>query len=224
MPQARAPLPLRGGTSIAPGPPVNFRRGLRAAAGVGLGLWLGLAWVIDRVGADASAPWPSAGPEVLVVLGARVEADGTPSPTLRSRVEHAAAVWRGRPGAFVLFSGGVGTHGASEASVARDLALSLGVPAGQCLVEEASHSTAQNAFFSARLLRARFPRGVHVTVVSDPYHLLRARLLFQRASGAEVSISPVLDAPRHRDGLSRVGWALREVPALLKDAVTTTAE
>ncbi len=203
---------------------MRLRRGLQAAAGVGLGLWLGLAWAIDRAGTDASAPSPMTGPQVLVVLGARVEADGTPSATLRSRVEHAVTVWRSRPDAFVLFSGGVGTYGASEASVARNLALALGVPPARCLLEEASHSTAQNALFSVRVLRERFPRGAHVTVVSDPYHLVRAAMLFRRASGAEVDASPVLDAPRHRHWPSRVAWALREVPALLKDAVTTTPE
>ena len=189
------------------------RRLLVTAVGVCLTAWLGLAWLVDHEGASGWKTYSSGEPEVVVVLGARVNEDGTASPTLRARVEHAVKTF---PRGLFLFSGGVGTYGASEASVARAVALELGVPPERCLIEEESHSTAQNARFSVRLLREKYPRGFHVTVVSDPYHLLRASMLFKR-QGEAPSASPVLDAPRHREWPSRALWALREVPALLKD-------
>lgn len=96
-----------------------------------------------------------------------------------------------------------------------------GVSRERCLLEEESHSTLQNAAFSLRVLRARFPRGFHVIVASDPYHLPRARRLFERLGGAPVSTSPVLEAPRHRQWPSRAWWALREVPAMVKDLLAT---
>lgn len=183
-------------------------------------LTLGLAWRVDRVGAaddlHAADIYPD-GVTALVVLGARVSSDGRPSDTLRARVEHAVRLFP-RSGAKVLvFSGGVGAFGASEASVARDLAVSLGVPPERCLVEEDSHSTRENARFTMDLLERRFGhRRLGVIVVTDPYHLLRAGMLFAR-EGAEVGTSPVLDAPRNRDWSQRLAWTLREVPATLKD-------
>lgn len=197
-----------------------FPRMLGLGCGCLTTLTLGLAWRVDHVGAtdhlEGAHAWPD-GPVALVVLGARVDPDGRPSETLRARVEHAVRLFP-RSGAEVLvFSGGVGTFGASEASVARDLAISLGAPAALCLVEEDSHSTAENARYTMDLLERQFGRRrLGVIVVSDPYHLLRAAMLFSR-EGAEVGTSPVLDAPRHRAWDSRLAWTLREVPATLKD-------
>lgn len=120
------------------------RRAFLAALGVLLATWVLLAWLIDRAGVVPDESDTEGTQEVVVVLGARVDEDGRPSLTLRTQVEHAVRVLERWPAAVVLFSGGVGTFGASEASVARDLALSLGVPIERCLVEEASHSTAQD--------------------------------------------------------------------------------
>lgn len=186
-------------------------------------LAVGLAWFIDHVGRAESAAaahvYPD-GPHAMVVLGARVEADGQPSPTLRARVAHAVRAFPGSGATVLVFSGGVGRHGRAEAEVARDLAVSLGAPAALCLVETDSHSTRENARFTMRLLRQRFGgERLGVVLVSDPYHLLRAGLLFER-EGAVVGSSPVLDAPRHVDPLARLGWTVREVPATLKDVVS----
>ena len=162
------------------------------------------AWFIDHEGTlDTSTP-----SDALVVLGARVDPDGNPSPTLRARVVHAVALYRQGLAPKLVFSGGVGDFGDSEARVSQRLAISLGVPETACLLEEASHSTAQNAAFTASLLRAH---ELHtVIVVTDPYHLPRALRLFA-LEGVPASGSPVLDAPRHRELTSRLGWTLREV-------------
>ena len=164
------------------------------------------AWRIDHEGrVDTATP-----SDALVVLGARVDADGSPSPTLRARVEHAVALYRQGLAPKLVFSGGVGDFGDSEARVSRRLALSLGVPAAACLLEEQSHSTAQNAAFTAMLLQRHSLRTV--IVVTDPYHLPRALRLFAR-EGVPATGSPVLEAPRHHDALARLGWTLREVLA-----------
>ncbi len=199
---------------------MRLRRVVLAAMGLGLTAWALLAWAIHHEGRAPREMYRVDAHEVIVVLGARVDQDGRASPTLKARVEHAVKrLASSPPGTVLLFSGGVGTYGASEASVARELALQLGVPAHRCLVEEESHSTLQNAVFSLRLIRSRFPRGAHVIVVSDPYHLARARRLLEGLAGRTVSTSPVLEAPRDQFWLSRVWWTLREVPALAKDLV-----
>lgn len=167
------------------------------------------AWRIDRAGVDDDAT-PS---DAIVVLGARVRPDGQPSPTLRARAAHAAELFHRGLAPRLVFSGGVGDSGASEASVARDVAIALGVPADACLLEEDSHSTAQNAAFTANLLRRERLRSI--IIVTDPSHLPRARRLFE-ARALTVTGSPVLNAPRHVAPAERVYWTLREVAASLR--------
>ena len=198
------PLALRG----APG---RLRRWLLVGLGaVTLG-FCGLTFVVDHFGQREGA-LASGGADVVVVLGARVLADGTPSGTLRARTEKAVELYRQGVAPRLLFSGGVGVYPPAEARVMRELAVSLGVPAEACLLEEESHSTEQNAHLSARVLRELGAR--RVVVVSDPYHLLRARQYF-RLEGYEVATSPALLAERNVAAVDRFYWTVREAVALL---------
>lgn len=167
------------------------------------------AWCIDHEGVVDDA----AVSDVIVVLGARVQPDGSPSPTLKARAEHAAKLFKRGLAPTLIFSGGVGDFGNSEASVARDVVVKLGVPPEACLLEEDSHSTKQNAQFTARLMRERALKSV--IVVTDPSHLPRAKRLFSDEQ-LTVTGSPVMNAPRHVEPSERLYWTLREVAASLK--------
>jgi uncharacterized SAM-binding protein YcdF (DUF218 family) len=146
------------------------------------------------------------------VLGARVLPNGQPSPALRARIEKAVDLYHQGVAPRLLFSGGVGVNPPSEARVMRELAVQLGVPSEACLLEEQSHSTEQNARFSAELLRSLGAR--RVVVVSDPYHLLRARQYF-RLHGFEVATSPAFLTARNMQLVDRIYWTVREAAALL---------
>ncbi|PTL77156.1 YdcF family protein [Vitiosangium sp. GDMCC 1.1324] len=195
------PLALRKG----PGP---VRRWLYVGLGVATFGLYGMAFVVDRFGQRERAV-PS---DVLVVLGARVLPGGEPSSALRARVEKAVALYRQGLAPRLLFSGGVGVNPPSEAQVMRELALRLGVPSEACLLEERSHSTEQNARFSSDMLRSLGAR--RVVVVSDPYHLLRARQYF-RLHGFEVATSPAFLSDRNLRTSDRIYWTVREAIALL---------
>ncbi|MGB3553954.1 MAG: ElyC/SanA/YdcF family protein, partial [Jannaschia sp.] len=65
---------------------------------------------------------------IALVLGAAVWADGSPSPTLRLRVDHAVALWHAGRVDAICVAGGAGTHGPPEGQVGRDLARAAGVP------------------------------------------------------------------------------------------------
>jgi uncharacterized SAM-binding protein YcdF (DUF218 family) len=195
------PLALRKG----PGP---VRKWLFVGLGVATFGLYGMAFVVDRFGRHERAV-PS---DVVVVLGARVLPGGQPSPALQARIEKAVELYHQGLAPRLLFSGGVGVHPPSEARVMRELAVRLGVPSEACLLEEQSHSTEQNARFSADVLRSLGAR--RVVVVSDPYHLLRARQYF-RLEGFEVATSPALLSERHMRLIDRFYWTLREAAALL---------
>jgi uncharacterized SAM-binding protein YcdF (DUF218 family) len=117
-------------------------------------------------------------PQAVVVLGAEVLGPGSPTPAVRRRLERGVEVWHrsGRPALVVC--GGVGGAGVSEASVMRDLAVGLGVPREAVVLEEASRNTLEQAVAVAGLARQR--SWDSVVVVSDRFHLPRARFLFRR--------------------------------------------
>src|SRR5205807_2290447 len=153
---------------------VGVRRTLLLVAGlVTLGVF-GLAFAVDRYGQRDRAKKSPA----IVMLGARVLSGGIASGSLRARAEKAAQLYREGVAPLVVFSGGIGVNPPAEAELARQIAISEGIPPGACLVEADSHSTDENARFTAKLLK---DRGItEAVLVSDPYHLLRASRYFRR--------------------------------------------
>lgn len=149
--------------------------------------------------------------QAIVVLGARVLPGGEPGSALRARVERAVALFHEGLAPLLVLSGGVGAHPPSEAQVMREVATALGVPEEACVLEERSRSTRENARYTSELLRAR---GItDVVVVSDAYHLFRARRSF-RLEGFEVrTVAAALDG-RNVSLVDRARWTIREALAI----------
>nr|AYM53963.1 hypothetical protein [Pyxidicoccus sp.] len=188
--------------------PGRLRRLLLVAGGALTFGVFGLAFVVDRFGQRERVEAADA----VVVLGARVLPGGVPSGALRARTEKAVELYQRGLARRLVFSGGVGVNPPSEARVMLALATRLGVPAEACVLEEESHSTEENARFAAKLLREAGAR--RVVVVSDPYHLLRARQYF-RLNGLDVGTSPALETERNLNAVDRFYWTVREAIALL---------
>ena len=121
--------------------------------------------------------------DALVVLGAAIWANETPSPALRRRALHAAALYQKGLAPKIIGSGGLGRFPPSEAEMIRRICVAEDIPEADILLEDASHSTLENVLFSARILRGMNARTL--VVVSDKYHLARATLCF-RFLGFEV--------------------------------------
>ena len=66
--------------------------------------------------------------QAIVIFGAAVRPDGSPSPTLRRRVEAAAAFGAGLPAPLYVPTGGKGRHGPAESAVMEALLREHGVP------------------------------------------------------------------------------------------------
>jgi len=149
--------------------------------------------------------------DALVVLGAAVWADETPSPSLRRRALHAVALYRQGVAPRIIGSGGLGRFPPTEAEMIRRICVANGVPEADILLEDASHSTLENVLFSARILRQM--NASRVVVVSDKYHLARATLCF-RFLGFEAKGS---GPDRGKTGTPLRKWLyyyLREIAAL----------
>lgn len=150
----------------------------------------------------------AAAADVIVVLGAGLEPGDRPSRAMNRRIQQAATLYARGLATNLICSGGTGVgRNRSEAAVCGDGLQQRGVPAGAILLEENSHTTEENALYSAAMIADRGWQGV--ILVSDGYHLLRARWLFGRLS-QPVLTSPAADPPP----AWHVLYVLREVGAL----------
>ena len=153
---------------------------------------------------------------LLVLFGAAVRADGSPSETLARRVGYAAAAAEHDPGLTIFCSGGVGRHGPSEGSVmARMLAGS--VSASRLHLDEASRDTLETVRAASTYARAHGLTAVQSC--TDGYHQPRVRMLFT-LQGLRCTALPL---PRR--GSRRAQWRmrLREAAAIPYDLVAGAA-
>ena len=127
-------------------------------------------------------------PQVMIVLGCKVEEQG-PSVLLRDRLEEALDYWEEHPGLTIVVSGGQGPNEpTTEARAMADYLIDAGVPEEQLLLEDQSHNTDQNLRYTMALLEEEdLEPGEGVVIVSNGFHLARARLLAERAGFEQVS-------------------------------------
>ena len=152
------------------------RIGWRTVMCLGLALVIGLeCCVISGMNAV-----PPDGLKYLIVLGARVEADGSPSKALRRRIDAAAEYLSENPETMVVATGGMGTDEViPEAHCIKNELVKLGVDETRILVEDQSTTTAENMAFSMRLMEDG--TEAKVGIVSNNYHVFRALLLAEHA-------------------------------------------
>lgn len=121
----------------------------------------------------------------IVVLGVPLLRDGTPSESLMARVRRAAEMAQIHPSAFVVVTGGAAANEFVEAQGMAQELIILGVESRRILLEPFARTTLDNAAFTFRLLEGLWPHAgrqpVKLTLVSEPYHAVRALRLFAAA-------------------------------------------
>jgi len=162
----------------------------------GAATFLYLGWRINRTGASDRAQRADA----IVILGARVEADGRAGPDLRVRTQHAVDLFQRGLAPYLICTGGYEGDRLSAASVACDLAVAQGVPPEKVLRAEGSMTTREDAASAAALMAAHGWKTANL--VSHPLHLERARRLFEDEG---VTVYP---SPTSTD-LSAIPWTTR---------------
>jgi len=125
-------------------------------------------------------------PELAVVLGGGLDADGAPLPSTRARAHRAAQLARERPELALICSGdrqpGAPEGVPSEAAQMRDLISGFGIAADRIALEDESRDTLANAVLTAaRYLRDLEPRPL--SVITSPFHLERATETFRHVLG-----------------------------------------
>lgn len=173
---------------------------LRALLGVLLLLVFG--WGILTVAVFVFSRRDEARPvDAIVVLGA-AQYDGRPSPVLKARLDHAINLYRSGFAPVLIFTGGVGVGDTvSEAEVSQRYATRAGVPQDRILLEGQGLSSEESMTTVAHLMRRRGMRTA--LLVSDPFHMLRLRVLAARL-GLQAYSSPTRASPIALD--SPVEW------------------
>lgn len=149
--------------------------------------------------------------DAIIVLGAGLLADDSPSPTTGKRVMHGVELFRQGKADTLLLSGGRGGNSITEADAMRSLAVAAGVPDDCILLERLSRSTLENAIYSARLMQDR--GWLTALIVSDRLHMPRALLAFDSV-GVRTTGS-VSRGPGIRDPWRWFAYAVHEFLGLL---------
>jgi uncharacterized SAM-binding protein YcdF (DUF218 family) len=131
--------------------------------------------------------------DAILVLGARSYIGGTYNPCLKTRVDHAAALYKEGYAPKIIVSGGNDHEdNANEAETMRKIAMEQGVPKQDILLEKAASSTYENIRLSQPIMKSNKLRSV--ILVTEPFHIARASLVTQK-QGVQHSISPAMKSP-----------------------------
>jgi uncharacterized SAM-binding protein YcdF (DUF218 family) len=150
--------------------------------------------------------------DVIVVLGSQVFPGGRLGPALERRAQHAAVLYKRGLADNIICSGGVGENPPAEAMVACGRMIDLGVPKAAILYEDRSHSTEENAAYSAAIMREHGWQSA--ILVTDGFHLLRSTVMFQR-TGVTVYPSPAQATAGPMNPVERVVREMREAFGLV---------
>jgi vancomycin permeability regulator SanA len=132
--------------------------------------------------------------DVAVIFGARVYADGRPSPLLADRIRTGVELYRSDLVPLLIVSGGDGADGYNEARVMRDVAVAAGVQPGAIVIDPRGDSTEATVANVTTLIAGRgdLPHPARVIAVSQAYHLPRIQLSFANA-GLDVLTVPATE-------------------------------
>lgn len=152
---------------------------------------------------------------VIIIFGAAVRPDGTPSRAMRRRVETALDAARRLGDPLFMPTGGQGRHGGVEAEVMAGLLAQAGVPRARIAPEPTGRNTIRSVLACARRLRrTRTP----VYVATSAYHLPRCVLLL-RLAGLRARPCRPSPGPASARWLARWFWRLREIAAVPIDSL-----
>ena len=198
--------------------PTALERALRL---LGAGVLIAFALVVftplaNRVAAlVAVAPDPGKADAIVVLGGGGEWPRGELSSTALHRTLGGVRLYREGLAPLLVLSGSQGRFPPSQAERRRLLASMCGVPGEAILTDERAYTTEQEAQRVAALLRPRGARSI--LLVTDPYHMQRARRLFERA-GFAVRPAPAYDmadpAETPQSRLALMSRATQEILAI----------
>lgn len=145
--------------------------------------------------------------DAIVVLGASVYADGTPSGILQDRLDDGIALYFAGVAPKIIMSGDNGTASYNEVRVMKQYAIARGVPSEDIFCDHAGFSTYESMY------RAKYVFDCErIVVATQTYHLYRA-LWSAKSLGMQATGVP----SDYREYQKQLQYDIREIPARTKD-------
>lgn len=134
--------------------------------------WAVINWhmassVADRILSPEEAAELDA--DCILVLGAGLRRDNSPSPILRERIDRGIGLYNLGASSKLLMSGDHGRVGYNEVGVMKALAIEAGIPSQDVFMDHAGFSTYESLYRARDVFCAK-----RVIIVSQKYHLYRA--------------------------------------------------
>lgn len=120
--------------------------------------------------------WQLKKSDVIIVLGAAANKNGTPSPPMRERVDAGARLFKEGYASYLIVTGASAHNKYVEADVMAARAIEDSVPDDRIIREPKAKNTRQNAYNSYQIMRTHGWQSA--IVVSQPEHLLRSNSIF----------------------------------------------
>lgn len=145
--------------------------------------------------------------DAIVVLGASVRPDGTPSGILQDRLDDGIALYFAGVAPKIIMSGDNGTASYNEVKAMKQYAIAQGVPSQDIFCDHAGFSTYESMY------RAKYVFGCErIVVATQTYHLYRA-LWSVKSLGMQAEGVP----SDYHEYQKQLQYDIREIPARTKD-------
>ena len=158
----------------------------------------------DIVDQQAAASFDA---DAIIVLGASVYPDGTPSGILQDRLDDGIALYFAGVAPKIIMSGDNGTASYNEVKAMKQYAIAQGVPSRDIFCDHAGFSTYESMY------RAKYVFGCErIVVATQTYHLYRA-LWSAKSLGMQAEGVP----SDYHEYQKQLQYDIREIPARTKD-------
>ena len=151
----------------------------------------------------------SFGADAIVVLGASVYADGTPSSILKDRLDCGIELYNSGAAAKLIMSGDNGTASYNEVNAMKAYAINQGVPSEDIFCDHAGFNTYDSMYRAQNVFGCK-----KIIVATQTYHLYRAL-----SSSHLLGVQAVGVPSDYRSYQKQFFYDLREIPARTKDVV-----
>lgn len=148
--------------------------------------------------------------DCILVLGAGVRKDNTPTSMLNDRLEEAIQLYKDNKAAKIIMSGDHGREDYDEVNVMKRFAIEKGVPSSDIFMDHAGFSTYESIYRAKEIFQVQ-----KMIIVTQDYHLYRALYIAN-----ELGIEAVGYASNPRTYRGQLKRDVREIAARCKDYFT----
>ena len=161
----------------------------------------------DRVFFSADELSNTENVDCIVVLGAGLKSDGTPSHMLEDRIKVGVSILKDTGVEYILMSGDRESIYYDEPAAMKKYAEDMGIDPSRILIDNSGYSTYES------ITRVASEYGFdNVIIVTQKYHLYRAIYIADKSGISAVGVSADL-----RPYSGQIKWDVRELLARVKD-------